>query len=96
MYRGGGKPDEVVGLGVKPSGAKFICRSQGRTFGNISTATSSTAPLGHYIGNYSLTQDSSSRDVIILEKLPASERFSPIGNRMAVVGKQRNADCCCN
>lgn len=51
MFRGGGKPEEVAGLGAKPSGAKFICRSQGRTFGNISTATSSTAQLGHYIGN---------------------------------------------
>lgn len=58
VFRGGGKPDEVVGLGVKPSGAKFICRSQGRTtFGNISTATSSTAQLGHYIGNYSFDNE---------------------------------------
>lgn len=53
VFRGGGKSEDSIGLGAKPSGAKFICRSQGgRTFGNPSTATSSTAQLGHYLGVY--------------------------------------------
>lgn len=51
VYRGGGKPpDESMGLGIKSSGAKFICRSQARTMAHPSTATSSTAQIGGYGG----------------------------------------------
>lgn len=51
VFRGGGKPpDDSMGLGLKSSGAKFICRSQARALGNPSTATSSTAQLGAFAG----------------------------------------------
>lgn len=53
MFRSGGKPSEdTMGLGVKSSGAKFICRSQARTLANPSTATSSTAQLGANAGKF--------------------------------------------
>lgn len=55
VFRSGGKPPEdSMGLGVKSSGAKFICRSQARPLTNPypSTATSSTTPLGTHIGMY--------------------------------------------
>lgn len=62
VFRSGGKPPEgdSMGLGVKSSGAKFICRSQARPLTNPypSTATSSTTPLGTNIGmlfSYCLT-----------------------------------------
>lgn len=51
VFRSGGKPSEdAMGLGIKSSGVKFICRSQARALGNPSTATSSTAQLGANIG----------------------------------------------
>lgn len=47
VFRSGTKSQEdVIGMGIKPSGAKFICRSQPRLMPNPSTATSSTAQLG--------------------------------------------------
>lgn len=53
VFRSGGKPTEdAMGLGIKSSGVKFICRSQARALGNPSTATSSTAQLGANIGMY--------------------------------------------
>lgn len=53
VFRGGGKPPEdSMGLGLKSSGAKFICRSQARALGNPSTATSSTAQLGAFAGKF--------------------------------------------
>lgn len=56
VFRSGGKPPEdSMGLGVKPSGAKFICRSQARpitTNTYTSTATSSNTPLGTNIGEF--------------------------------------------
>ncbi|ETN62519.1 hypothetical protein AND_005787 [Anopheles darlingi] len=53
VFRGGGKhQDDPTGLGIKPSGAKFISRSHGgRTFGNASSVTTSTAQLGANMGN---------------------------------------------
>uniref|UniRef100_A0A182FH55 G-protein coupled receptors family 3 profile domain-containing protein n=2 Tax=Anopheles albimanus TaxID=7167 RepID=A0A182FH55_ANOAL len=53
VFRGGGKhQDDPTGLGIKPSGAKFISRSHGgRTFGNPSSVTTSTAQLGANMGN---------------------------------------------
>lgn len=51
VFRGGGKPPEdSMGLGIKSSGAKFLCRSQARTMANPSTATSSTAQHAGYAG----------------------------------------------
>ncbi len=53
VFRSGGKPSEdTMGLGVKSSGAKFICRSQARALANPSTATSSTAQLGANAGKF--------------------------------------------
>ncbi|XP_052859946.1 uncharacterized protein LOC128267196 [Anopheles cruzii] len=52
VFRGGGKhQDDPTGLGIKPSGAKFISRSHGRTFANASSVTTSTAQLGANIVN---------------------------------------------
>uniref|UniRef100_A0A182PG68 Uncharacterized protein n=1 Tax=Anopheles epiroticus TaxID=199890 RepID=A0A182PG68_9DIPT len=53
VFRGGGKhQDDPTGLGIKPSGAKFISRSHGRTFANASSVTTSTAQLGANMGQY--------------------------------------------
>ncbi|XP_049297643.1 uncharacterized protein LOC125771263 [Anopheles funestus] len=52
VFRGGGKhQDDPTGLGIKPSGAKFISRSHGRTFANASSVTTSTAQLGANMAN---------------------------------------------
>ncbi|XP_058123474.1 uncharacterized protein LOC131294630 [Anopheles ziemanni] len=52
VFRGGGKhQDDQTGLGIKPSGAKFISRSHGRTFANASSVTTSTAQLGGNMAN---------------------------------------------
>ncbi|XP_053674377.1 uncharacterized protein LOC128724681 [Anopheles nili] len=52
VLRGGGKhQDDPTGLGIKPSGAKFISRSHGRTFANASSVTTSTAQLGANMAN---------------------------------------------
>ncbi|XP_058461059.1 uncharacterized protein LOC131436379 [Malaya genurostris] len=52
VFRGGGKhQDDSTGLGIKPSGAKFISRSHGRTFANASSVTTSTAQLGGIMVN---------------------------------------------
>lgn len=53
VYRSGGKPPEdSLGMGIKSSGAKFICRSQAKPLANTypSTATTSNTPLGTNIG----------------------------------------------
>ncbi|XP_021699568.1 uncharacterized protein LOC23687899 isoform X2 [Aedes aegypti] len=58
VFRGGGKhQDDSTGLGIKPSGAKFISRSHGRTFANASSVTTSTAQLGANIANDSRLTD---------------------------------------
>jgi hypothetical protein len=47
VFRGGGKPHEEP---MKSSGAKFISRSQPRTFANASST--STAQMGVHVGKY--------------------------------------------
>ncbi|XP_065077208.1 uncharacterized protein LOC135700600 [Ochlerotatus camptorhynchus] len=65
VFRGGGKhQDDSTGLGIKPSGAKFISRTHGRTFANASSVTTSTAQLGGNIANEGrLTEDEAAEEI---------------------------------
>ncbi|XP_053686879.1 uncharacterized protein LOC128736421 [Sabethes cyaneus] len=65
VFRGGGKhQDDTTGLGIKPSGAKFISRSHGRTFANASSVTTSTAQLGgNMVNEGRLTEEEATEEI---------------------------------
>ncbi|XP_055607463.1 uncharacterized protein LOC129755136 [Uranotaenia lowii] len=66
VLRGGGKhQDDSTGLGIKPSGAKFISRSHGRTFANASSVTTSTAQMGagNVVNEGRLTEDEATEEI---------------------------------
>ncbi|XP_058829415.1 uncharacterized protein LOC131688858 [Topomyia yanbarensis] len=65
VFRGGGKhQDDSTGLGIKPSGAKFISRTHGRTFANASSVTTSTAQLGGNAANEGrLTEEEATEEI---------------------------------
>ncbi|XP_055536840.1 uncharacterized protein LOC129725269 [Wyeomyia smithii] len=65
VFRGGGKhQDDTHGLGIKPSGAKFISRSHGRTFANASSVTTSTAQLGgNMVNEGRLTEEEATEEI---------------------------------
>uniref|UniRef100_A0A8D8GLQ4 Probable G-protein coupled receptor CG31760 n=1 Tax=Culex pipiens TaxID=7175 RepID=A0A8D8GLQ4_CULPI len=65
VFRGGGKhQDDSTGLGIKPSGAKFISRTHNRGFANASSVTTSTAQLGGNIVNEGrLTEEEATEEI---------------------------------
>ncbi|XP_059612618.1 probable G-protein coupled receptor 158 [Phlebotomus argentipes] len=88
VFRGGGKPEDSIGLGTKPSGAKFICRSQGRTLANASTATSSTAQLAlHAAHEGRLTEQEALEEIkhLCSELQRVQERAPPRGVAVATI-----------
>ncbi|XP_055685892.1 uncharacterized protein LOC129791656 isoform X2 [Lutzomyia longipalpis] len=88
VFRGGGKPEDSIGLGAKPSGAKFICRSQGRTLANASTATSSTAQLAfHGAHEGRLTEQEAIEEIkhLCSELQRVQERAPPRGVAVATI-----------
>ncbi|GAB0088414.1 uncharacterized protein DMENIID0001_028240 [Sergentomyia squamirostris] len=89
VFRGGGKPEDSIGLGTKPSGAKFICRSQGRTLANASTATSSTAQLALHGAAHEgrLTEQEALEEIkqLCAELVRVQERAPPRGVAVATI-----------